>query len=326
MADKEFKNESEEPAVADDAVTESAHEMPVDADVASKEAKASDNAKSEEAIAATGTEPENADTPDLAVAEVDAETDDVDVADAAMAADITAVEHVADTVVTDEETGSLPAIDQDADDNVPVTLPIIDTNGKKVGDYDIDVTWIERCRGKQAVHDTVVAYLAGQREGTAATKNRARVRGSGAKPWRQKGTGRARAGSRKSPIWRGGGVAFGPSPRDYSKKTNKKVRQLALRRAFTSKIDEEAVIIADTILLSEPKTKKMVQYLDTVGAGEHCLVVVKDYENVNVILAASNLPYVELIQANCANVYQILLYDRIIFTKDALDIFGSRLT
>ena len=205
------------------------------------------------------------------------------------------------------------------------TIPILNEQGESMGEFELKTSWLERDKGDQAVQDVVVACLAGRRQGSASTKNRSHVRGSGAKPWRQKGTGRARAGNRSSPIWRGGGVIFGPNPRDYSKKVNAKVRKLALRRTFTSRVDEEAVIAIDKMDLREPKTKSMLQFLNKVDAGEDVLIILENIENSNVLLSSRNLPFVEVMKADSVNVYQLLSHPKIMITSKALDILGTRL-
>ncbi len=204
-------------------------------------------------------------------------------------------------------------------------LVVVDSSGSSVEDISLNAAWLERERGDDAVHATVVAFLAGERSGTASTKTRSEVRGGGAKPWRQKGTGRARAGSNRSPIWRGGGVIFGPSPRDYSKKVNKKVRQLALRRAFTSRIDNGDVIVVDEFSIEEPKTRLVVSMLNGIGAGEDALLVIENSDNINAILGASNLPQVGISHPAGVNVYQLLLFQKVVFTRKAFEAFADRL-
>src|SRR6478752_675820 len=134
-------------------------------------------------------------------------------------------------------------------------LAIKDSNGKSQGEVEVSFPLIEDGKGTQAVHDTVVAYRAAQRMGTACTKTMGDVAGSGNKPWRQKGTGRARAGSFASPIWRGGGVVFGPKPRDYTKKVSRNTRQLALRKALSERLRAGDVVVVDELKLASPKTK-----------------------------------------------------------------------
>jgi len=201
-------------------------------------------------------------------------------------------------------------------------LRMTDCSGVEVGTVDVDDGWLERTKGTQAVHDAVVAFLAKLRAGTASTKTRGKVRGGGAKPYRQKGTGRARAGSSRSPIWRGGGVIFGPSPRSFAKNINAKVRRLALRRAFTERLDEGAVILVDGIKLTAPKTREMVAFLESVGAGDDALVLVPEIPT-DVQLAARNLPGVEVMPVGAVNAYWMLLFDKIVITQAALEQLGS---
>src|SRR5688572_32982275 len=134
-------------------------------------------------------------------------------------------------------------------------LTVKDTKGNNQGELEIKFPLIEDGKGTQAVHDTVVAYQANHRMGTACTKNVGEVAGTNKKPWRQKGTGRARAGSFQSPLWRGGGVVFGPKPRDFSKKVNRTTRQLALRKALTERLSAGEVVVVDDLKLDGPKTK-----------------------------------------------------------------------
>jgi large subunit ribosomal protein L4 len=175
------------------------------------------------------------------------------------------------------------------------------------------------------VHDSVVAYLAGRRAGTACTKTRGKINASNEKPWRQKGTGRARAGRRSSPIWRGGGTVFGPLPRSYAKKLNKKVQHLALRRALAERIDEQALVVVDSASFEAPRTKPVLSWLNAIGAGEHALVVVND-ENTNLFLGARNLPQVVVVRVGGVNVYDLLHYDRVVITQDALTALSERLS
>src|SRR5512133_2299274 len=135
-------------------------------------------------------------------------------------------------------------------------LAIKDIKGQNQGELEVKFPLVEGGKGTQAVHDTVVAYQAAQRMGTACTKTMGEVAGSGKKPWRQKGTGRARAGSFASPLWRGGGVVFGPKPRDFSKKVNRNTRQLALRKALSERLKAGDVLLVDEVKLASPKTKE----------------------------------------------------------------------
>src|SRR5215475_14395383 len=140
-------------------------------------------------------------------------------------------------------------------------LTIKDTQGNNQGEWEVKFSLVENGKGTQAVHDTVVAYQAAQRMGTACTKTMGEVAGSGKKPWRQKGTGRARAGSFASPLWRGGGVVFGPKPRDFAKKVGRKTRQLALRKALSERLKAGDVVLVDDLKLGSAKTKEIMGVL-----------------------------------------------------------------
>src|SRR5882724_5204438 len=155
-------------------------------------------------------------------------------------------------------------------------LTIRDTKGNNQGELEVKFPLIEDGKGTQAVHDVVVAYRAAQRMGTACTKTMGEVAGSGKKPWRQKGTGRARAGSFASPLWRGGGVVFGPKPRDFSKKVNVQTRQLALRKAFSERLKAGEVTVVDDFKLDAPKTKDFLQALAALQLDGSTLVVVDE--------------------------------------------------
>src|SRR5437764_9898970 len=152
-------------------------------------------------------------------------------------------------------------------------LPVKDINGKDKGQLEVKFPLVEGGRGTQAVHDTIVAYLANQRMGTACTKTMGEVAGTGKKPWRQKGTGRARAGSFQSPLWRGGGVVFGPKPRDFGKKVNKSTKQLALRKALSERLKSGDVVVVDDLKLDSPKTKAFVGVLNALQMEGSTLVV-----------------------------------------------------
>ncbi len=205
------------------------------------------------------------------------------------------------------------------------TLPTLNATGTKSGSYQLDSAWLEEVKGDQAVHDAVVAFLAKNRAGTASTKTKGNVRGGGAKPWKQKGTGRARAGSIRSPIWRGGGITFGPLPRNYEKGMNRGTRRLALKRTFTERIKEGSVVVVDAIELAEAKTRCMNAFLKAIGVGDDVLIVV-DQITPDIAQAAGNLPGVEIMKAGTVNPYWLLLFKKIVFTKTGLDAFGKRLS
>jgi large subunit ribosomal protein L4 len=204
------------------------------------------------------------------------------------------------------------------------TLPVVDTQGAASAPLELDEGWLEREKGAQAVKDSVVAYLAGERAGCASTKTRAQVAGSSAKPWRQKGTGRARAGTRKSPVWRGGGIAFGPHPRSYAKRVNRKVERLALRRAFTDRVDAGEVVVVSEVTVEEPKTSRMVAFLDRIGAGQNALVLVDELAP-DVATAARNLARVHVMRASSVNTYLLMRFRKVVISRAGLDALGKRL-
>ena len=205
------------------------------------------------------------------------------------------------------------------------TLDILDCTGARVGEYTIPEGVIEMEKGAQAVHDAVVAYLAGARAGTACTKTRGLVSGGGAKPWRQKGRGGARAGSSRSPVWVGGGTIFGPVPRSFAKKLNKKVLMLALKRALSERIMEGDVIVLDNFALPDHKTRSAVAVLKNIKvADDTVLLSVNELEEA-VICATGNIASLVLRRAATVNVYELLRFKKLVFTKDALDAFIGRL-
>ena len=205
------------------------------------------------------------------------------------------------------------------------TLDILDCTGAKVGDYTIPEGVIEMEKGAQAVHDAVVAYLAGARAGTACTKTRGLVSGGGAKPWRQKGRGGARAGSSRSPVWVGGGTIFGPTPRSFAKKLNKKVLMLALKRALSERIAEGDVIVLDQFALPDHKTRSAVAVLKNLNiVDDTVLLSVNEYDEA-AVCATGNIANMVLRRAATVNVYELLRFKKVVFTKDALDAFIGRL-
>lgn len=203
-------------------------------------------------------------------------------------------------------------------------LTVKDLNGNQTGELDVKFEVIQDNRGTQAVHDVVVAYLANQRMGTACTKTLGEVAGTGKKPWRQKGTGRARAGSFQSPLWRGGGVVFGPKPRDFSLKIPKSTKQLALRKAISERLKSGDVIIVESLKLELPKTKNFVAILTALDLNCTTLVVTENVDR-NLLLASRNVVGVEVTTSQMLNTYQLLRYDKILFTKAAFEDFENRL-
>ncbi|NMB07850.1 MAG: 50S ribosomal protein L4 [Tissierellia bacterium] len=189
--------------------------------------------------------------------------------------------------------------------------------GETVGEIELNDEIFNIEINEHAVYEVVKNQLANKRQGTQSAKTRAEVRGGGRKPWRQKGTGRARQGSIRAPHWVGGGVVFAPKPRDYSYKVPKKVRRLAMKSALTSKVLNGEIIVLEELKLEEPKTKEMVKILENIKAGRKSLIVM-DENNINVIKSARNIPNVQTTNVNTLNVYDILNFDSFIITKDAV--------
>ncbi|MGH7992493.1 MAG: 50S ribosomal protein L4 [Limisphaerales bacterium] len=196
--------------------------------------------------------------------------------------------------------------------------------GKNQGELQVKFTLVEDGKGTQAVHDAVVAYQAAQRSGTAHTKNVGEVSGTNKKPWRQKGTGRARAGSFQSPLWVGGGVVFGPRTRDFSKKISKKTRSLALRKALSERLKAGDVVVVDDLKLASPKTKEFIGVISALELKGTTLVV-STITDKNLTLASRNLPDVALTTSDSLNTYDILRPDKLLFTKSAFEKIEARL-
>lgn len=203
-------------------------------------------------------------------------------------------------------------------------LDIKTLSGSGSGKMTVGFEVIEDDKGNQAVHDVVVAHMAAQRSGTAKTKDRGEVSGTGKKPWRQKGTGRARTGSRRTNIFTGGGVVHGPHPRDLSKKVNAKTRQLALRRALSERIKDGEVIVVESLKLESEKTKDLHAQIEALAPKGTVLLVTGEADG-NLSLAARNIPLVQLVEADCLNTYEVLRPDVIIISKDGLEKVVGRL-
>ncbi|MDR0817301.1 MAG: 50S ribosomal protein L4 [Clostridiales Family XIII bacterium] len=197
-------------------------------------------------------------------------------------------------------------------------VTVLSQDGSPAGDIKLndDIFGIEV--NEYAVYEVVKNYLANQRQGTQAAKTRSEVRGGGRKPFRQKGTGRARQGSSVAPNHVGGGIVFAPKPRDYSYKVPKKVRRLALKSALTSKVNDGEIIVIDTLAFDAPKTKDMVTFLANVNAEKKALIVTADKDE-NVVRSAANIPGIGTTQVGTLNVYDILNYTSFIVTKDAVN-------
>ena len=197
-------------------------------------------------------------------------------------------------------------------------VAVYNVSGEQVSEITLndDIFGVEV--NEHVLYEVVKNQLANKRQGTQSAKTRAEVRGGGRKPWRQKGTGRARHGSIRSPLWVGGGVTFAPKPRDYSYTLPKKVRRLAMKSALTSKVNNKELIVLDELTLTEPKTKEMVNILKNLKVGKKALIVLND-SNEAVIKSAKNIPGIETTSVNTLNVYDILKYDNFIITKDAVE-------
>ncbi|AKX95319.1 50S ribosomal protein L4 [Neomoorella thermoacetica] len=196
-------------------------------------------------------------------------------------------------------------------------VALYNIQGQQVGEVDLDDSVFGGEVNEAVLHDAVVMQLASRRRGTAATRGWADVSGGGRKPWRQKGTGRARAGSIRSPLWRGGAVIFGPQPRDYGYRLPKKVRRLALRSALASKVRDGNIIVLDELKMEKPRTKDMAHILKNLNAENKALVVTATREP-NVELSARNLPGVRFLTSDGINVYDLLAHDKLVITKDAV--------
>ncbi|MBR1443393.1 MAG: 50S ribosomal protein L4 [Firmicutes bacterium] len=197
------------------------------------------------------------------------------------------------------------------------SVKVLNMSGSEVGTIDLKDEIFAVEVNEHVMHQAVVQYLANKRQGTKSTKTRSEVRGGGRKPWRQKGTGRARQGSIRAPQWTGGGVVFAPKPRDFSFKLNKKVKRLALKSALTTKVNENKFVVVEELKLDEIKTKNMKNILNNIKA-EKALIVLED-DNRNAVLSARNIPDVKTAAVNTINVYDILKYDSFVVTKSAVE-------
>ena len=196
------------------------------------------------------------------------------------------------------------------------TVAVYNIEGKEVDKLELNDNVFGVEINEHLVHLAVVSQLANGRQGTQSAKTRSEVSGGGRKPWRQKGTGHARQGSTRSPQWTGGGVVFAPKPRDYSMKMNKREKQIAIKSALTSKVQDSKLIVVDEFKLDEIKTSKFAQILDNLKAPK-ALVVTKDKDE-KVVLSARNIPTVKTTMTNSINVYDILKYDSLVIKKDAV--------
>ena len=199
-----------------------------------------------------------------------------------------------------------------------IEIDIKDINNNAKGKMGLVEMVFNNEASEALVHSAVVNYLANQRQGTHATKTKGMVRGGGKKPWKQKSTGRARSGSSRSPIWRGGGIIFGPQPRDYSSKFPKNMKRTALYKALTMKMADGEVSVLDSLSLEKPATRDMIKILKNLGVSDRTVLIVIAEKDDNVILSARNIPGVEVVRVSDINAYNIVVFKNIIFTADAM--------
>lgn len=198
------------------------------------------------------------------------------------------------------------------------TVEILDPSGKKVGEHELDPAVFDVQVNVPVMHQAVVAGLAAARSGTHSTKTRAEVRGGGRKPWRQKGTGRARHGSIRSPLWVGGGIAHGPKPRKYAMRVNKKEKRLALRSALTERARDGRIHVVDALAFDEPKTARATEMLDALGLHGRILLVLAE-PHTAVEKSFRNLSYIKISFVGALSTYDVLYADHLVFTKTALE-------
>lgn len=196
-------------------------------------------------------------------------------------------------------------------------VAVLDMTGKEVGTVELSDSIFGIEPNVSVMHDVVVNHLANKRQGTQSALTRAEVSGGGKKPWRQKGTGHARQGSIRSPQWRHGGIVFAPKPRDYSYVVNKKVKRLAMKSAFSSKVLDNGIIVLDSLEMPEYKTKSMINVLNAIGANGKSLVVLPEIED-KIIKSSRNIPGVKTSQVNTLNVYDILNARKLVIVKSAI--------
>jgi len=196
-------------------------------------------------------------------------------------------------------------------------VALFDMRGSNIGEIELNDKVFGIKPNEAVLYYFVKMQLANKRVGTASTKTRGEIRGGGKKPWRQKGTGRARVGSSRNPLWKGGGTVFGPKPRDYSYRLPRKVRRLAMKSALSSKVQDQNLIVVDELVFNEPKTKLMAETLSLLKAGQKTLLVTADGD-VNVYKSARNIAGVKPVRADFMSVYDILNCETLVMTKDAV--------
>jgi large subunit ribosomal protein L4 len=196
-------------------------------------------------------------------------------------------------------------------------VAVYNVEGSQVGEIELADTVFGIDPNAHVLHSAVVLQQASLRQGTHKVKGRSEVRGGGRKPWKQKGTGRARQGSIRSPQWKGGGIVFGPTPRSYGFKLPRKVRRLAIKSALSSKVAGNEIIVLDQLSLAQPKTKDIAKILTNLKVARKALVVTADFDN-NVALSVRNIPGVKIVTADGISVLDVMVYDQLIITKDAV--------
>jgi large subunit ribosomal protein L4 len=201
-------------------------------------------------------------------------------------------------------------------------VPLLNMQGQEIGTVDLPDEIFNTEVNEAVMHQALVRQLANKRLGTHKTKTRGEVRGGGRKPWRQKGTGRARQGSIRAPQWRGGGTVFGPRPRSYAKRMPRKMRRLALRSALTVKAQAQDIIVLDELSMEAPRTKAMAAMMEALGVERKALILLPE-ANENVELSARNLPYVKTLRANYLNVRDLLGYQKIVMPQQAIEVIAS---
>ena len=197
------------------------------------------------------------------------------------------------------------------------SVKVLNMLGEETGSLKLNDAVFAQEYNEPLIHQVVVAYLANQRQGTKSALTRSEVRGHAKKPWRQKGTGRARQGSTKGPQWRGGGIVFAPKPRDFSKKVNKEAKRVAFRSAISTKLADKELVVLENLDIKDAKTKTMVEVLKNLGVERTAVVVIKG-DNENVLRASGNLQGVEVTNSDLLNVYDIVKCDKLVVTADAI--------
>jgi large subunit ribosomal protein L4 len=209
-----------------------------------------------------------------------------------------------------------------AADAVAATVDVVDLTGKKVGSVDLPAEWFAGEVNIPVMHQVVTAQLAAARQGTHKTKTRGEVSGGGRKPWKQKGTGRARQGSSRSPQWIGGGVSHGRVPKDWSQRVNRKMRRSALRSALTDRLAGGNIIVVDRFAFDGPRTKDAVAALDALGVGQNVLLVLADFDE-SAVLSVRNLGAVHTLLVDQLNTHDVLLSDTVIIEEAAIGLIGT---